>query len=162
MNICKLSFFHLMIWVRFPFVHLTTQFFFKLSFCLLIFLWFLAFFTIDFDSYYIVWTDEGQPRPKYLFNKCGTNIYFFYSREVRSPSPNFKEKKTDTNVEINKNWFTERVRMTNTTNATVCWLISNIINKQFQFHKLIWFGGWLVNFCISRRHWEMGFLYIIP
>ena len=22
-------------------------------------------------------TDEGQPRPKYIFNKCGTNIYFF-------------------------------------------------------------------------------------
>ena len=21
--------------------------------------------------------DEGQPRPKYIFNKCGTNIYFF-------------------------------------------------------------------------------------
>ena len=21
-------------------------------------------------------TDEGQPRPKYIFNKCGTNIYF--------------------------------------------------------------------------------------
>ena len=22
-------------------------------------------------------TDYGQPRPKYIFNKCGTNIYFF-------------------------------------------------------------------------------------
>ena len=22
-------------------------------------------------------TDKGQPRPKYIFNKCGTNIYFF-------------------------------------------------------------------------------------
>ena len=22
-------------------------------------------------------TDEGQPRPKYIFNKCGPNIYFF-------------------------------------------------------------------------------------
>ena len=22
-------------------------------------------------------TDEGQPRPKCIFNKCGTNIYFF-------------------------------------------------------------------------------------
>ena len=28
--------------------------------------------------------DEGQPRPKYIFNKCGTNIYFFYSTEVWS------------------------------------------------------------------------------
>ena len=25
-------------------------------------------------------TDEGQPRPKYIFNKCGTNIYFFTLR----------------------------------------------------------------------------------
>ena len=29
-------------------------------------------------------TDKGQPRPKYIFNKCGTNIYFFYSTEVWS------------------------------------------------------------------------------
>ena len=27
-------------------------------------------------------TDEGQPRLKYIFNKCGTNIYFISSREV--------------------------------------------------------------------------------
>ena len=26
-------------------------------------------------------TDEGQPRPKYIFNKCGTNIYFLYFTE---------------------------------------------------------------------------------
>ncbi len=32
----------------------------------------------------IVRTDEGQPWPKYIFNKCGTNIYFFYSAEVWS------------------------------------------------------------------------------
>ena len=32
------------------------------------------------DGYYIVKTDEGQ----YIFNKCGTNIYFFYSTEVWS------------------------------------------------------------------------------
>ena len=25
-------------------------------------------------------TDEGQPRPKYIFNKCGTNIYFLLYR----------------------------------------------------------------------------------
>ena len=37
---------------------------------------------MDFDGYYIVRTDEGQPRPKYIFNKCGTNIYFIYSTEV--------------------------------------------------------------------------------
>ena len=36
-------------------------------------------------------TDEGQPRPKYNFNKCGTNIYFFnLQRFGPSPSPNFK------------------------------------------------------------------------
>ena len=38
-------------------------------------------------------TDEGQPRPKYIFNKCGTNIYFFtLQRFGPSPSPNFKNK----------------------------------------------------------------------
>ena len=36
-------------------------------------------------------TDEGQPRPKYIFNKCWTNIYFFtLQRFGPSPSPNFK------------------------------------------------------------------------
>ena len=34
-------------------------------------------------------TDEGQPRPKYIFNKCGTNIYFFTLQRF-GPSPNFK------------------------------------------------------------------------
>ena len=35
-------------------------------------------------------SDEGQPRPKYVFNKCGTNIYFFtLQRFGPSPSPNF-------------------------------------------------------------------------
>ena len=36
-------------------------------------------------------TDEGQPRPKYIFNKCGTNIKFLtLQRFGPSPSPNFK------------------------------------------------------------------------
>ena len=36
-------------------------------------------------------TDEGQPRPKYIFDKCGTNIYFFtVQRFGSSPSPDFK------------------------------------------------------------------------
>jgi len=36
-------------------------------------------------------TDEGQPRPKYIFNKCGTNIYFFTLQRFGPwPSPNFK------------------------------------------------------------------------
>ena len=36
-------------------------------------------------------TDEGQPRPQYIFNKCGTNIYFFtLQRFGPSPSLNFK------------------------------------------------------------------------
>ena len=41
-------------------------------------------------------TDEGQPRPKYIFNKCGTNIYFFtIQRFGPSPSPNFKSNFLD-------------------------------------------------------------------
>jgi len=40
----------------------------------------------------IVRTDEGLPKPKYIFNKCAaTNIYFFaLKRFGPSPSPNFK------------------------------------------------------------------------
>ena len=55
--------------------------FFEIIFLLVYFLViltnFLNIFFIDFDGYYIVRTDEGQPRPKYIFNKCGTNIYYF-------------------------------------------------------------------------------------
>ena len=39
----------------------------------------------------ISWTDEGQPRPKYIFNNGGTNIYFFTLRMFGpSPSPSVK------------------------------------------------------------------------
>ena len=76
-NNCKLSFFHLIIWVRFPYVHLTVQIFILNN--LFVFLFscdfqqtFFFIFFIDFDSYYIVRTDERQPRPKYILNKCGT------------------------------------------------------------------------------------------
>ena len=41
-------------------------------------------YTLIFVTETISRTDEGQPRPKYIFNKCGTNIYFFYSTEVWS------------------------------------------------------------------------------
>ena len=66
------------------------QFFWRLVIELLVTLlfyhitnYFYNFFT-DFDGFYIVRTDEGRPRPKNIFNKCGTNIYFFYSTEVWS------------------------------------------------------------------------------
>ena len=38
--------------------------------------------------------DEGQPRPKYIFDKYGTKIYFLFTlqRFGPSPSPNFKRK----------------------------------------------------------------------
>jgi len=32
----------------------------------------------DFNGYCIVRTDEGQPRPKYIFKNCGTNKHLFY------------------------------------------------------------------------------------
>ena len=39
-------------------------------------------------------TDEGHPRPKYIFNKCGTNIYSFTLQRLGpSPAPNFKRDK---------------------------------------------------------------------
>ena len=46
---------------------------------------------LTFVTETITTTDEGQPRPKYIFNKYGTNIYFFtLQRFGASPSPNFK------------------------------------------------------------------------
>ena len=58
---------------------------------MMIFNKFFNFFFVHFDGYYIVRSDEGQPRSKYIFNKCGTNIYFFtLQRFGPSPSPNFK------------------------------------------------------------------------
>ena len=39
----------------------------------------------------IVRTDEGQPRLKYIFKKCGTNIFFFtLQRFGPSQSPSFE------------------------------------------------------------------------
>ena len=93
-NICKLSFFHLIIWVCFPYVHLTAQIFILNNLFCFVYLLVISYifqFFFDFDGYYIVRTDEGQPRLKYIFNKCGTNIYFFtLQRFGPSPSPNFK------------------------------------------------------------------------
>ena len=39
----------------------------KYQYCL--FVYFLVVVKIDFDRYYIVRTDKGQPRPKNIFNK---------------------------------------------------------------------------------------------
>ena len=46
---------------------------------------------ITFVTETISRTDEGHPRPKYIFNKCGTNIYSFtLQRFGTSQSPDFK------------------------------------------------------------------------
>ena len=50
-------------------------------------------------------TDEGQPRPKYIFNKCGSNIYFFtLQRFGPSLSLNFKSlllcQRMNTNLKL--------------------------------------------------------------
>ena len=67
------------------------NFYFEYSFLFVYLLVIFFTFFLDFDGYYIVRTDEGQPRPKYIFNKCGTNIYFFtLQRFGPSPLPNFK------------------------------------------------------------------------
>ena len=54
----------------------------KYSFCtfnidLIPFFLVLKFFNLCEET---ISTDEGQPRPKYIFNKCGTNIYFLLYR----------------------------------------------------------------------------------
>ena len=92
MNTYKLSFCHFMIWVRFLFVHLTAHFdFFNDLLYFFIFLWFLTIFIIDFDGYFIIRTDEGQPRPKYIFKNVELiSTLFTLQRFGPSPSPNFR------------------------------------------------------------------------
>ena len=55
-------------------VYPVLRFLFFIKYCL-----FLIFLTETISR-----TDEGQPRPKYIFNKRGNNICFFYSKEVWS------------------------------------------------------------------------------
>ena len=51
------------------------------------------FFFIDFDGYYIVTTDEGQPdRNIFLINVELKSTFFNLQRFGPSPSPNFKKK----------------------------------------------------------------------
>ena len=66
----------------FPLCPFDSPIFFLLHilFCLFIFLWFLTFFVL----FLIVIISLELTRAKYIFNKCGTNIYFFYSTEVWS------------------------------------------------------------------------------
>ena len=88
------------------------QFFWRLVIELLVTLlfyhitnYFYNFFT-DFDGFYIVRTDEGRPRPKNIFNKCGTNIYFFtLQRFGPSPSLNFKCIYSCLQNPPKENWF---------------------------------------------------------
>jgi len=85
----QIIFFNIMIWVRFPF-SIWLYLFLKNLFCLFIISWFKTI-TIWFAGYHILRTDKGQPRPKYIFNKCGTNIYFINSMRFGSSlTPNFK------------------------------------------------------------------------
>ena len=55
-----------------------------------LFVYFLVVFIIDFDGYYIAWTDKGQPWPKYVFNKLWKyHLFFLLQRFGPSPSSNF-------------------------------------------------------------------------
>ena len=117
----------------FPFVHWIAQFFFIFLF---VFLWFLTFFLIDFDGYYIVRTDDGRPRPKYIFNKYGRNNYFFnLQRFGPSASPNFKYKYTvKWTYCIRTELFLPFVRIL--WNRTLCG-ISDIRSTSLQRNKII-------------------------
>ena len=56
---------------------------------MLISLLFITLFIIDFDGYYTVRTDEGQPRPKYIIVEL-TFIFFTLQRFGPLPLPNLK------------------------------------------------------------------------
>ena len=65
----------------FPFCPFDSPFFLIIFFVCLFSFGFNNFF-IDFDGYYVVRTDEGQPRPKYIFNKCVelTSTFLLFNR----------------------------------------------------------------------------------
>jgi len=80
-----------MICVRFPLFHLTAQFFLNN-----LFVYFpLVFndFFIDLDGYFIVRTDEGQPRPKYILINVELTSTFFSLQEF-GPSLHFNSSGT--------------------------------------------------------------------
>ena len=90
MNIGKLSFFHIMIWVHFPFVHFTAHFKILLNnlFCWFIFLWFLTSILMVIISLEL--TRVNLDRNVFSI-KYGTTIYFFLLHRCSpSQSPNFK------------------------------------------------------------------------
>jgi len=86
-NIWKLYFFHLMIWVRF--ILIIWQPILKF-FC---FVYFLVVFNIDFDDFISLELTRVNLDRNIFSKKCGTNIYFFslYRGLVHaSSSPNLK------------------------------------------------------------------------
>ena len=50
-------------------------------------------------------TDEGQPRPKHIFNKCGTNIYFLPYRGLVHHHHQIKKKMIS--LDLNKRNLTQ-------------------------------------------------------
>ena len=119
-------------WIIFLFVYL-----------LVIFTFFIFF--IDFDGYYIARTDEGQPRPKYTINKCGTNIYTFlhhhnwilHIKQIYSSALGPKNLwNNKTNLWF-KSWF---------------WIIQWTWNTTMDpFHLISWFSSYL-----SVKHFTLS------
>ena len=65
----------------------------SVEFLYLLFIFISIYFTRETNIFLVKNLIEMlyKPRPKYIFNKCGNNIYFFtLQRFVPSPSPNFK------------------------------------------------------------------------
>ena len=82
-NICKLSFFHLIIWVRFPCVHLKDKIFILNNlFCLFVFLWFLRnlkkFLSIWMVIIYLERTRVNPDRNIFSINVELTSTFSLY------------------------------------------------------------------------------------
>ena len=78
-NIWKLYFFHLMIWVRF--ILIIWQPILKF-FC---FVYFLVVFNIDFDDFISLELTRVNLDRNIFSIKCGTNIYFFFTLQRFGP-----------------------------------------------------------------------------
>ena len=54
-------------------------------------------------------SDEGQPRPKFIFKKCGTNTFLYTVRFGASRTPNIKWREVAYGLKQSYNYYKRNV-----------------------------------------------------
>ena len=109
--------------------------------------------SLSLSPHVISRTDEGQPRPKYIFNKCGTNIYFFtLQRFGPSPSPNFKKALKSNRFNYNELSFIKGEGPINigSLETFVLWIMQKILS--FSSEKKVFNYNYFFECLWSRIH----------